>query len=223
MGRVVLLSALGMVVAHFACTALAIAEPGTAQKQHLQRWREFVLEASSRFGVPTEWIYAVMDAESGGRDKRDGKPITSSAGAIGLMQVMPNTYREIRMRHKLGPDPHDARDNILAGAAYLKAMYDRFGYPGLFAAYNAGPGRYEDYLNTGRPLPLETRSYLRSLSKMLTPIIETPPATSSGKLFFPLPTTKDNLLFGNNHDTRRELFVPLSSLDRSRNQTDVAD
>src|SRR3546814_20120525 len=47
---------------------------------------------------------------------------------------------------------------------YLRLMYDRFGYPGLFAAYNAGPGRYADHLSTGRPLPGETRAYLKALA-----------------------------------------------------------
>src|SRR3546814_21045489 len=47
---------------------------------------------------------------------------------------------------------------------YLRLMYDRFGYPGLFAAYNAGPGRYADHLSTGRPLPGETRAYLTALA-----------------------------------------------------------
>jgi hypothetical protein len=66
----------------------------------------------------------------------------------------------MRDAHGLGPDPHDPRDNILAGTAYLRAMYDRFGYPGLFAAYNAGPARYAGHLASGNPLPAETRAYL---------------------------------------------------------------
>lgn len=62
--------------------------------------------------------------------------------------------------HGLGADPHDPRDNILAAVAYLRAMNDRYGYSGLFAAYNAGPGRYEAYLRGQRGLPGETRIYL---------------------------------------------------------------
>src|SRR3546814_5164756 len=77
---------------------------------------------------------------------------------MGLMQVMPNTYEAMRSQHGLGADPHDPRDNILAGAAYLRAMYARFGFPGLFAAYNAGPGRYGEHLRDTRPLPAATRS-----------------------------------------------------------------
>jgi hypothetical protein len=92
-----------------------------------------------------------------------GRPITSPAGAMGLMQLMPDTYAKLRVEHRLGPDPHDPRDNILAGAAYLREMYDRFGWPGMFAAYNAGPRRFEAHLRDEQPLPAETRRYLVTL------------------------------------------------------------
>src|SRR3546814_15962851 len=80
------------------------------------------------------------------------------------MQVMPATGADMRTRLALGSGPHDPRDNILAGSCYLLLMYDRFGSPGLFAAYNAGPGRYADHLSTGRPLPGETRASLTALA-----------------------------------------------------------
>src|SRR3546814_16040234 len=88
----------------------------------------------------------------------DGRPITSSAGAMGLMQVMPDTYDEMRRRHGLGGDTHDPRDNILAGTAYLRALYERFGFPGLFSAYNAGPRRYQEPPTAGRSLPRPHRA-----------------------------------------------------------------
>jgi soluble lytic murein transglycosylase-like protein len=144
---------------------LALAEPPAAVDPHLARWSAFVGEASARFAIPDRWIYAVIAAESGGRTALDGAPITSIAGAVGLMQLMPETYWDMRMRHGLGPDPHVPRDNILAGTAYLRAMYDRFGFPGLFAAYHAGPGRYRKHLTTGRPLPRATIAYLKTLRK----------------------------------------------------------
>jgi hypothetical protein len=59
---------------------------------------------------------------------------------------------------------YDPRDNIHAGTAYLREMFDRFGSPGFLAAYNAGPGRYEGHLATGRRLPAETRAYLAKLA-----------------------------------------------------------
>lgn len=82
---------------------------------------------------------------------------------MGLMQLMPGTWAEMRRKHGLGANAHDPRDNILAGTAYLRAMHDRFGYPGLFAAYNAGPARYAEHLATGRPLPVETAAYVATV------------------------------------------------------------
>jgi hypothetical protein len=127
-------------------------------------WRVHVSDAAARFGLPEDWVLRVIAAESGGRTELGGKPITSHAGAMGLMQVMPATWASLRARYRLGPDPHDPRDNIVAGTAYLRDMYDRFGYPGLFAAYNAGPGRYGEHLARGRPLPRETREYVAKIT-----------------------------------------------------------
>jgi len=131
-----------------------------SQAQTVANWRPFVADASERFGVPVVWIERVMQAESGGRTMLNGRPIVSRAGAMGLMQLMPGTWNEVRSALGLGLDPFDPRDNILAGTAYLRRMYDRFGYPGMFAAYNAGPGRYAAYLAGRQPLPEETRAYL---------------------------------------------------------------
>lgn len=147
--------------------ALLVAAPAGANSQGsdpVARWHTEIAEASARFGVPVAWIERVMRAESGGMTMLGGRPITSRAGAMGLMQLMPATWAAMRATYGLGGNPHDPRDNILAGTAYLRAMYDRFGYPGLFGAYNAGPGRYAAYLATGRPLPAETRAYLATLS-----------------------------------------------------------
>ncbi|MBB6414183.1 soluble lytic murein transglycosylase-like protein [Mesorhizobium sangaii] len=139
---------LGMVaIAPCACSASTGAEPVVISPgPQLQPWQGFVAEASTRFRFPQPWIHAVMNAESSGKTMLDGRPITSRAGAMGLMQVMPGTYEDMRIEYGLGPNPHDPHANILAGTAYLRAMYDRFGFPGLFAAYNAGPKRYEGHL-----------------------------------------------------------------------------
>lgn len=122
----------------------------------------YVAEAAQRFGIPEIWIRAVMRVESRG----DARAI-SPKGAIGLMQIMPATWANLRARHGLGSDPYDPRDNILAGAAYLREMHDRYGSSGFLAAYNAGPGRYEEYRTTGRPLPVETRAYVAILAAMI--------------------------------------------------------
>lgn len=112
-------------------------------------------EAARRFELPEAWIWGVMRAESALNPRA-----ISRAGAMGLMQLMPQTWAELRARLKLGDDPFDVRDNVIAGAAYLRELHDRFGIPGFLAAYNAGPGRYAEHLSTGRPLPEETRAYV---------------------------------------------------------------
>ncbi|MBX5141249.1 lytic transglycosylase domain-containing protein [Rhizobium lentis] len=122
-----------------------------------------IAEASRRFGIPERWIRAVLRAESAG----DVRAI-SSAGAMGLMQVMPDTWAELRARHRLGRNPYDPHDNILAGTAYLREMWDRYGdVAAMLAAYNAGPARYDEHRATGRPLPAETRAYVASLAPAL--------------------------------------------------------
>ncbi|AJR22749.1 lytic transglycosylase domain-containing protein [Sphingobium sp. YBL2] len=132
-------------------------------------WAGEIAEASARFGIDRLWVEAVMRAESGGRTVWQGKPITSSAGAMGLMQLMPGTWADMRRLHGLGQNPHNPHDNILAGTAYLAAMNQRFGYPGLFGAYHAGPERYRQFLIKGRPLPPETRAYMMTLASLIGP------------------------------------------------------
>ena len=123
---------------------------------------DFIAEAAQRFGIPVTWIRAVMRVESDGNARS-----LSAKGAMGLMQIMPETWSRLRERYALGGDPYDPRANILAGTAYLREMFDRYGSPGFLAAYNAGPGRYDDYRASGRALPVETRSYLAALLPMI--------------------------------------------------------
>ncbi|MCK1744829.1 lytic transglycosylase domain-containing protein [Bradyrhizobium sp. 139] len=121
----------------------------------------FVDEASERFSVPVNWIGSVINVESAGEVHA-----RSPKGAMGLMQIMPATWAELRERYNLGSDPYDSRDNILAGTAYLRELLDRYGSPGVFAAYNAGPARYEEHL-AGGSLPNETRAYVAKLATLL--------------------------------------------------------
>ena len=139
-----------------------------ARADNVDHWRLYVAEASARFGVPVGWIERVIRAESGGYERLNGRPIRSPKGAIGLMQLMPSTWVSVRSALGLGSDPDDPRDNILAGTFYLRQMYDRFGYPGCFAAYNAGPGRYAAALAGRQSLPRETIAYLGSAGAALT-------------------------------------------------------
>lgn len=151
-----------------AALAFAVVLAAPAHADPVGRWQPLIDEAALRFGIPAEWIARVMRAESGGHTTRGGLPIRSSAGAIGLMQLMPGTWVDMTTRHGLGNDPDDPRANILGGAAYLRIMYDRFGFPALFAAYHAGPARYADHL-AGRPLPPETIAYVADVTRGLTP------------------------------------------------------
>ncbi len=123
----------------------------------------YVSEAAQRFDIPATWIRAVMQVESGG----DASAV-SPKGALGLMQLMPATYADMRIRYGLGVDPMQPHDNIVAGAAYLREMLDCYGMAGFLAAYNAGPAQYDAHLATGLPLPAETRAYVAQL----LPVIE---------------------------------------------------
>ena len=125
-------------------------------------WGPYIREAAARYRVPERWVRAVMQQESGGEQQA-----TSPVGAMGLMQVMPTTYDELRMRHQLGDDPYDPHNNILAGTAYIREMYDRFGSPGFLAAYNAGPDRVDNYLARRSALPEETVNYVAAIAPNL--------------------------------------------------------
>jgi hypothetical protein len=120
-------------------------------------------DASSRFSIPALWIRSVMQVESGGNAQA-----LSPKGAMGLMQIMPETYSAMREALGLGEDPYQPRDNIMAGTAYLREMLDLYGTSGFLAAYNAGPARYGEHLATGEPLPEETQIYLSRLAPMLS-------------------------------------------------------
>lgn len=147
----------GMLIFCHAMTGASAQSAPAPRKSADDPYAAPIAEASRRFRVPERWIRAIMHLESA----RDSRAV-SRKGALGLMQIMPATFAELRLRHQLGRDPYDPHDNILAGAAYLHELYDRYGSPGFLAAYNAGPGRYEASLK-GRPLPAETRAYVAML------------------------------------------------------------
>jgi transglycosylase-like protein with SLT domain len=155
-----------VMVVLFAACGIANAQPVAATQSTVtsksDRIERFVAEAALRFGIPTSWITAVMQAESRGVVRA-----VSPKGAMGLMQIMPDTWSGLRSRYGLGADPFDPHDNILAGAAYLRELHDRYGAAGVLAAYNAGPRRYEDHLASGRPLPAETQAYVSALAPLL--------------------------------------------------------
>ena len=128
----------------------------------IDRFGNFIAEASTRFAVPARWIRAIIQIESAGDELA-----VSRRGAMGLMQLMPGTWVDLSAHYELGLDPFEPKDNILAGTAYLRDMQDRFGSSGFLAAYHAGPARYEQHLATGQPLPPETAAYVAALAPLL--------------------------------------------------------
>lgn len=184
------------VIAAFAVSLMATPAPAA----DLERWHPFIVEASQRFDIPESWISAVIVAESDG-NPRDVSP----KGAKGLMQLMPATWAEMRAQYGLGTDVFDPHDNILVGAAYLRAMRDRFGYPGLFAAYNAGPARYQAHLDGRSSLPEETLKYVARLAKTPPDSAKPPTVLSGTRLFFSLNSS-------GNPAASVGLFVPLRTV-----------
>ena len=142
------------------------APPGPADDP----WGPYIDEASKRFDVPDAWIRAVMGRESGGLQFRNGTLTTSPVGAMGLMQLMAPTYDDMRVQYSLGDDAFEPHDNIMAGTAYIRQMYDVYGSPGFLAAYNTGPGRLDDFLTRNRPLPHETRQYVAIIGPQIAGI-----------------------------------------------------
>jgi hypothetical protein len=151
------MGALTLATACILCAAQPASAPNIAQ------WKPIIEAASERFAIPKSWIEGVMHTESAGLTTWNGKPITSSAGAMGLMQIMPDTYTALRKRYGLGSNPYDPHDNIFAGTAYLKAMYARYGYPLLFAAYLTGPTHLDRYLFGSGSLPPTVVAYVNSI------------------------------------------------------------
>lgn len=121
-----------------------------------------IAEAAQKFSLPERWIIEVIRAESAGRAR-----VTSHKGAMGLMQIMPGTWKYLRRKYRLGSNAYDVRDNVMAGSAYLRELYNRFGFPGCLAAYNAGPARYRAWAEGKKRLPLETRLYVRKITSRL--------------------------------------------------------
>jgi hypothetical protein len=175
-------------------------------------WSAYIREAARRFAISERLLRAVMHVESVG-----DVHALSSKGAMGLMQIMPPTWEELRTRYRLGDDPYQPRDNIFAGAAYLREMLDRFGRNGFLAAYNAGPARYQEHLVTGRPVPHETIDYVRKLAPLINGSAPIPIRARQGA---GRASTLDSTIFARVMNTRndstsqgeREIDVPVETV-----------
>ena len=120
--------------------------------RHLDDYDELLLRAAERYDVPAELLKAVCLTESGMNPRA-----VSSAGAQGLMQLMPLTAQDMRVS-----DPFNPRQSIYGGARYLRIQIRDFGdYELALAAYNAGPGNVRRY--GGIPPFEETQNYVRKV------------------------------------------------------------
>jgi soluble lytic murein transglycosylase-like protein len=120
--------------------------------------RQHIQHAAARYGINSELVDAVAWQES-----RYNPRARSSAGAIGVMQLMPGTARQLGVTN-----PHDVRQNVAGGAAYLREQLERFGnnVPLALAAYNAGPGAVLKY--GGIPPYRETQNYVRQIMRRMS-------------------------------------------------------
>lgn len=111
-----------------------------------------ITSAAQKYGIPTSLAGALVNQESGGN-----AGATSSAGASGIMQLMPDTARSLGVT-----DIYDPGQNIDAGMRYLKQQYDKYGrWDYALAAYNAGPGNVDKY--NGIPPFAETQNYVKNI------------------------------------------------------------
>ena len=198
LGTAILLTVFGIPAAASAHVENSSAAPVTAAGP----FASSIDEAAQRFGIPATWIQAVMQAESGADPRA-----TSPKGAMGLMQIMPATWEDLRRRHHLGDDSYNPHDNILAGAAFLRELHDHYGSPGFLAAYNAGPGRFENHLATGEELPEETQRYVATLLPRLGQSLASNPVLTA---LAPHPWTDAPLFVGSIASGRSVGLAPLT-------------
>jgi hypothetical protein len=134
--------------------------PMDVPKRGGHKYEDMVIQEAQRLGVDPSLALHVLYKETG--NLKNPETAKSSAGAIGVMQLMPKTAKG------LGVDPLNPEENIRGGVTYLKQMYDKYQDPTLaLAAYNAGPGRLDKALKSGQGimgLPRETQNYVRMAS-----------------------------------------------------------
>ncbi|MBQ7821839.1 MAG: lytic transglycosylase domain-containing protein [Clostridia bacterium] len=172
-------SCLPVIVITILITVVLIAAAGELNERRLmhmypQKYSEYVELYAEKYNVPTEIVYAVIHTESG------FDPVAvSSAGAVGLMQITPDTYDwllYIRKEEKVS-ELTDPVISIDFGTYFLSYLYNKFGdWSTAFAAYNAGMNRVSEWLEDTRYtkngvleyIPyVETRNYVNKVNNTL--------------------------------------------------------
>jgi hypothetical protein len=127
----------------------------TATRKGSHKYENEIISAAEKIGLPKEIAIHAAFKETG--NLKNPETARSRAGAIGVMQLMPGTAKE------LGVDPYNPQENIMGGVTYLKKLYDKYQDPQLtLMAYNAGPGRLDRALRSEKgiaSLPSETLAY----------------------------------------------------------------
>jgi soluble lytic murein transglycosylase-like protein len=120
--------------------------------ERMSMWEDKLRELCEQYEVDPDLARSVMRMESGGNPNA-----ISRVGAIGLMQLMPGTAKE------LGVDPKDPERNLEGGIKYLSQLADKYDgdYVKTLAAYNAGPSRVDSY--GGVPPFPETQRYVKNV------------------------------------------------------------
>ena len=134
--------------------------PAAQRRTGGHKYEDLVLAEAQRQGIDPSLARHVLYKETG--NIANPENVRSKAGAIGIMQLMPKTAKE------LGVDPTDPEQNIRGGITYLRKMMDKYNDPVLAAAaYNAGPGRVDKALKGEglTALPRETRMYIAGLAE----------------------------------------------------------
>ena len=118
---------------------------------------EIITAVAQTHGVDPLLVRALIHVESG-----DRPTARSNKGAMGLMQLMPSTARQYKVRN-----PYDPKANIAAGVKHLKSLIDRWGVDLALAAYNAGEGAVKKF--NGIPPYQETRNYVSRILSIARP------------------------------------------------------
>ena len=140
-----------------------------------------VMYFSNKYKVSSDLIFAIIDQESNYNYKD-----SSSAGAIGLMQIIPATANYLKI------NPYNSTQNIEGGVRYFKEMLDKYQKPSLaLAAYNAGPGAVDKY--NGIPPYKETTNYVSKISKIYQNLKVGKSVSTTKKVFDPTFTGEPSL------------------------------